>query len=125
MAIAHPSPAAGAAPATATEPYRGTALAASPGETTQALAPVEKPGEEEDEELLKGPVSRLPVEMDVAVPVPEFRIRHLLSLEPGTVIESKWGYGDDVPLAAGAVQLAWSEFEVIDNQLAVRINRLP
>jgi len=30
-----------------------------------------------------------------------------------------------VPLASGKVQLAWSEFEVVDTQLAVRITRLP
>jgi flagellar motor switch protein FliN/FliY len=69
--------------------------------------------------------ARLPVELDVAVPVREFRVRHLLGLEAGTVIASQWSGGTDVPLAAGAVQLAWSEFEVIGNQIAVRITRLP
>jgi hypothetical protein len=29
-----------------------------------------------------------------------------------------------MPLASGQVQLAWSEFEVIDSQLAVRVTRL-
>jgi hypothetical protein len=29
-----------------------------------------------------------------------------------------------VPLGSGEVQLAWSEFEVVDTQLAVRITRL-
>jgi len=29
-----------------------------------------------------------------------------------------------VPLSAGDVQLAWSEFEVIEAQLAVRVTRL-
>ena len=32
--------------------------------------------------------------------------------------------GDDVPVAAGPVQLAWAEFEVMDSQLAVRVTRL-
>jgi flagellar motor switch/type III secretory pathway protein FliN len=57
--------------------------------------------------------------------VRDFRVRHLLALEPGHVIESLWQHGDDVPLTAGEVQLAWSEFEVIDDQLAVRVTRLP
>jgi len=70
------------------------------------------------------PVSLLPVELDVTIPVREFRVRNLLALEPGQLIESKWGSGEDVPLASGAVQLAWSEFEVIDTELAVRITRL-
>jgi flagellar motor switch protein FliN/FliY len=70
------------------------------------------------------PVSLLPVELDVAVPVRDFRVRNLLALEPGQLIESRWGNGEDVPLASGEVQLAWSEFEVIEMQLAVRITRL-
>ena len=39
------------------------------------------------------PVARLPVELDVAVPVRDFRVRNLLALEPGQVIESQWGTG--------------------------------
>jgi flagellar motor switch protein FliM len=69
-------------------------------------------------------IGRLPVELDVAVPVREFRVRNLLSLEKGVVIESRWGQGEDLPLSAGAVQLAWSEFEVIDTLLAVRVTRV-
>lgn len=69
-------------------------------------------------------LSRLPVEMDVAIPVQQFRVRNLLSLEPGQVIETEWPNGEDMPLAAGKVQLAWSEFEVVEQQLAVRVTRL-
>ena len=54
----------------------------------------------------------------------DFRVRNLLALAPGTVVESQWEHGDDVPLASGDVQLAWSEFEVVDTQLAVRLTRL-
>ncbi len=74
--------------------------------------------------VLSAPVALLAVELDVAVPLREFRVRDLLALEPGQLIESRWGNGEDVPLASGDVQLAWSEFEVIDTQLAVRITRL-
>lgn len=69
-------------------------------------------------------VGRLPVELDVSVPVRNFRVRNLLALETGHLIESGWGHEDDVPVAAGRVQLAWSEFEVVDTQLAVRVTRL-
>ena len=55
-------------------------------------------------------ILRLPVELDVAVPVREFRVHNLLALAPGQLIESQWGNGDDVPLATADVQLAWSEF---------------
>ena len=69
-------------------------------------------------------VSRLPVEIDVAVPIRNFRVRDLLTLSEGTVIASQWIQGDDMPLAAPGAQLAWTEFEVIDRRLAVRITRL-
>jgi flagellar motor switch protein FliM len=64
------------------------------------------------------------VELDVAIPVREFRVRNLLALESGQVIETQWAHGEDMPLASGDVQLAWSEFEVVESQLAVRITRL-
>jgi flagellar motor switch protein FliN/FliY len=69
-------------------------------------------------------VFRLPVEIDVAVPIRKFRVRELLTLAKGAVIASQWVQGDDLPLAAPGAQLAWTEFEVIDQRLAVRITRL-
>jgi hypothetical protein len=66
----------------------------------------------------------MPVELDVAIPIPDFRVRNLLALAPGQLIESRWGNGEDVPLASAAVQVAWTEFEVIESRLAVRITRL-
>ena len=89
-----------------------------------ALVPAPHPPQVEAEPAFRGPVARLPVELDVAVPVRDFRIRHLLALAPGQVIESRWNHGEDLPLAAGAVQLAWSEFEVVETKLAVRVTRL-
>jgi flagellar motor switch protein FliN/FliY len=82
------------------------------------------PGEDESEPGFGPLVARLPVELDVAVPVREFRVRHLLALAPGEMIASQWNHGIDLPLAAGDVQLAWSEFEVLDTKLAVRVTRL-
>jgi flagellar motor switch/type III secretory pathway protein FliN len=73
---------------------------------------------------LGNPVALLPVELDVAVPVRDFRVCNLLALERGQVIETQWGHGEDVPLASDQVQLAWSEFEVVDDQLGVRVTRL-
>ena len=74
-----------------------------------------------DQGVFSSPVALLPVELDVTVPVREFRVRNLLALEPGQLIESQWGHGEDVPLASGEVQLAWTEFEVIETQLAARV----
>jgi hypothetical protein len=79
---------------------------------------------EEEAGFVPARMARLPVELDVSIPVRSFRVRNLLALEPSHLIESGWGHGDDLPLSAGRVQLAWSEFEVIDTQLAVRVTRL-
>jgi flagellar motor switch protein FliN/FliY len=119
MATAHPMP----APA-AELPRKPEASGADHAAGQQALVPSPHRPEEEDFTPLSGPVARLPVELGVSVPVREFRVRNLLALEPGQVVESQWTLGDDLPLASGKVQLAWSEFEVVDAQLAVRITRL-
>lgn len=93
--------------------------------TGQALVPVPLLLGEEESDPGFGPlVARLPVELDVAVPVRGFRVRHLLALAPGELIASQWSHGIDLPLAAGAVRLAWSEFEVLDTKMAVRVTRL-
>jgi flagellar motor switch protein FliN/FliY len=69
-------------------------------------------------------VFRLPIGVDVAIPIRKFRVRNLLALTVGAVIPSQWGQGEDLPLAARGAQLAWAEFEVVDQKLAVRITRL-
>ena len=97
--------------------------ATEPG-SAHGLIPAAHPPAEDEEVVLSTPVSRLPVELDVTVPVREFRVRDLLALEPGRLIESQWSHGEDLPLSSGSVQVAWSEFEVIDSQLAVRVTRL-
>ena len=98
--------------------------AGADGAAEQALVPTPHLPAEGSGIVLTAPLARLPVELDVAVPVREFRVRNLLALEPGQVIETRWANGKDMPLSAGEVQLAWSEFEVIDAQLAVRVTQL-
>jgi hypothetical protein len=118
MATAQPPPApAGKLPQETQKP-------ATP-EMAAELALVPSPRESEEGDLIgRGAMAKLPVELDVAIPVREFRVRNLLALAPNQLIETQWAQGSDVPLDAGAVQLAWSEFEVVDSQLAVRVTRL-
>lgn len=99
-----------------------TPIEQTPGENALVPAP-HHPGEQESVSL-SAPVARLPVELEVAIPLREFRVRNLLNLATEQVIETQWAPDEDMPLAAGEVQLAWSEFEVIDSNLAVRITRL-
>ncbi len=92
------------------------------GVQTMALAPQGVQGEEPAP--FPALISRLPVELGVSIPVRDFRLRQLLTLTAGQLIETQWNHGEDLPLAAHGVQLAWSEFEVVESSLAVRITRL-
>jgi flagellar motor switch/type III secretory pathway protein FliN len=69
------------------------------------------------------PLAGLPMQLDVTVPIPQFRVQDLLALEKGAILESRWPHGDDVPVWCGGVQLVWTEFEVVDQKLAVRVTR--
>ena len=91
---------------------------------TQALVPAGGTVEETAESPFHPLVLRLPVEVDVSVPIRGLRVKHLLALAPGQVIESQWNHGIDLPLAACDVQLAWTEFEVMETKLAVRVTRV-
>jgi flagellar motor switch protein FliM len=68
--------------------------------------------------------AKLPLQLDLRVPLPSFRVQNLLSLEKGQVIESAWPHTEDLPLWSGGVHLVWTEFEVVDQKLAVRVTRL-
>ena len=81
-------------------------------------------GEEVEETARRSPVARLPVVLGVLIPVRAFRVRNLLALAPGHLIETRWSSGEDLPLASGPVRLAWTEFEVIETHLGVRITRV-
>jgi flagellar motor switch protein FliN len=119
MATAHPPPAsAGAA-------HPGAAAPGAVGEeAVQALVAAPRPPAGEEPAVFPAPIPQLPVQLGVSIPVRDFRVRQLLALAPGQVVETQWGQGDDLPLAAGDVQVAWSEFEVVETRLAVRVTRL-
>ena len=82
------------------------------------------PAVEVDGKLRLERIALLPVQLDVRVPVPDFRISDLLSLQVGRVVQSEWPSSNDVPLSCGDTQLVWTEFEVVDQTLAVRVTRL-
>ncbi|WP_263365579.1 FliM/FliN family flagellar motor C-terminal domain-containing protein [Edaphobacter bradus] len=64
------------------------------------------------------------VRISAEIALKQFRVCDLLGLQQGQVFETAWPESEDVPLMAGKVQLAWSEFEVADHQLVVRLTRL-
>ena len=133
-AVAAGAPVQGRTGAVEHSPGASPSVGAPPSDlhpTSTAMVPIEAVPVEESAQLIDSEgepfspvIVRLPVELDVMVPVRDFRVRNLLSLQSGQVVESQWGNGEDVPVAAGEIPLAWGEFEVIESQLAVRITRL-
>lgn len=64
------------------------------------------------------------MQLDVTIPVPKFRVQDLLALEKGAVLDTRWLHTDDVPVWCGGAQLVWTEFEVVEQKIAVRVTRL-
>jgi flagellar motor switch protein FliM len=69
-------------------------------------------------------ISRLPVVLTARIPLSGFKVRDLLQLQQGQLIHSDWSTSEDIPVKIGRVQLAWSEFEVVEESMAMRLTRL-
>lgn len=69
-------------------------------------------------------LARLPLRLTAGIPLTRFKVRDLLALAEGQTISSAWTSTDDVPLRIGSVQLGWSEFEVVEQKMAVRLTKL-
>jgi len=69
-------------------------------------------------------VEPLPCLLTIEISVPGFTVADLVSLERGRLIATRWTVGQDVPLRINDVLIAWSEFEVVHNRLAVRLTEL-
>jgi flagellar motor switch protein FliN/FliY len=92
-----------------------TALAVQENEANEALP---------DSRLGDVRLERLPMQVDVMVKVRSFRVQDLLAMQKGTVVETVHEHTQDVPLCCAGALLLWSEFEVLDQRLAVRVTRL-
>jgi flagellar motor switch protein FliM len=68
-------------------------------------------------------LSQLRVTMRAGVGL-RFKVRDLLTLKEGQVFESLSPATDDVSVKVGQTQLGWSEFEVQDQRMALRLTRL-
>ncbi len=69
-------------------------------------------------------ISRLPTRLRAMIPMNAFTVRNLIELRPGATVESAWPATEDVPLRAGQTQISWSEFEVVEERMALRVTRL-
>lgn len=69
-------------------------------------------------------LARLPVTLTAGILLNRFKVRDLLNLREGQVFGSRSRDTEDVPLRVGQVQLGWSEFEVVEQRLSLRLTRL-
>ena len=119
---AGPADAAPTAPGEASA-SKTTAAPTAPGGTALAVRedPAGEPTEPAEGDLR---LERLPMQVDVMVKVRSFRVQDLLAMQKGTVVETVQEHTQDVPVRCGGALLLWSEFEVLDQRLAVRVTRL-
>jgi len=69
-------------------------------------------------------VESLPCLLTIEISVPGFTVADLVHLERGRIIATRWTVGQDVPFRINGELIAWSEFEVVQNRLAVRLTEL-
>jgi len=69
---------------------------------------------------VKGLVCRLSVE----VPIAQFTVSKLLDLEPGAILDTHYEEGAHVPVLVNGETVAWGEFDVVEEILAVRLTKL-
>jgi flagellar motor switch/type III secretory pathway protein FliN len=66
----------------------------------------------------------LPCTLSVDLPLRQFTVRDLLRLTAGVIVETNNVNGADVPVVVNAQLIAWAEFEVVAQRIAVRITEL-
>jgi flagellar motor switch/type III secretory pathway protein FliN len=69
-------------------------------------------------------VGGLPCELNVGIAVQDFRVRTMLRLAVGAIVQTEWKLGDDLPLVANGRQIGWVELEALGDNLAIRLTEL-
>lgn len=69
-------------------------------------------------------VGGLPCELTVSIEVQDFRVRTMLRLAVGAIVQTEWKLGDDLPLVANDRQIGWVELEALGDNLAIRLTEL-
>ena len=69
-------------------------------------------------------LAQLRVTMRAGVALNGFRVKDLLAMKEGQVFETVSPATEDVPARVGRVQLGWSEFEVAQQRMSLRLTRL-
>jgi flagellar motor switch/type III secretory pathway protein FliN len=69
-------------------------------------------------------IQEVPCWLSAQIPVTGFKVRDLLLLQAGSVVNSKQLTGGRVGLKANGSFIAWAEFEVVNGRLGVRFTDL-
>jgi flagellar motor switch protein FliN/FliY len=69
-------------------------------------------------------VETLPCLLSIEIPVPAFTVADFVFLKRGGLVNTRWTVGQDVPLHINGELVAWSEFEIVNNHIAVRLTEL-
>jgi flagellar motor switch protein FliN len=69
-------------------------------------------------------VEALPCLLSIEIPVPGFTVADFVMLQQGRLVDTRWTVGRDVPLHINGELVAWSEFEIVNNHIAVRLTEL-
>ena len=70
------------------------------------------------------PFSHIPAPVTVEVPVLALTVRDLFRLERGSVVATSQSAGANVPVHIAGTLIAWGEFQVFSDKLAVRLVEL-
>jgi len=66
----------------------------------------------------------IPCELTLEIPVPSFTVGDLIKLLKGSIVETALHHTSDIPLRVNKHLIAWTEFEVVGDNLAVRVTEL-
>ena len=80
----------------------------------------QSPGAEPAWNHVKGLLCRLSVE----IPIQRFTVRQLLELGPGAILDTRYEEGSHVPVIVNGELIAWGEFDVVEETLAIRLTEL-
>jgi len=73
---------------------------------------------------LWGEVMDLSCRLNVSFEIPGFTIRDLLSLQVNSIVDTQRREGAHVPVVVNGGMVAWAEFDVIEDRLAVRLTEM-
>ncbi len=69
-------------------------------------------------------LKRLQCRLSVEIPIQHFTVRQLLDLGPGAILDTRYEEGSHVPVIVNGEVIAWGEFDVVEESLAIRLTEL-